>query len=141
VYIGNTDGKVYAFEAATGQIAWTYTMPDWAYGSPAVANGRVYESSYDGTFAALSARTGTLLWSHHLPYRSLSSPTIIGPNVYVADLGLRGRRGHLYAYGAASGRRVWAMNDGKYSTVIAANGWLIVAGFSHLYALRPRAGG
>ena len=37
VYIGNTDGKVYAFEASDGQIAWTYTMPYWAYGSPGVA--------------------------------------------------------------------------------------------------------
>ena len=44
VYIGNTDDKVYSFVAATGQVAWTYTMPDWAYGSPAVSNGRVSTS-------------------------------------------------------------------------------------------------
>ena len=42
VYIGNTDRKVYSFVAGTGQVAWTYTMPDWAYGSPAVSSGRVY---------------------------------------------------------------------------------------------------
>jgi outer membrane protein assembly factor BamB len=141
IYIGNTDGKVYAFEASNGQIAWTYTMPDWAYGSPAVWAGHVYESSYDGTFVALSARTGALLWTHHLAYRSLGSPTVIGPNVYVADLGLRGQRGHLYAYNAGTGRLAWRMNDGKYSTVIAAHNWLIVAGFSQLYALRHRGGG
>ena len=141
VYIGNTDGKVYAFQAATGQVAWTYTMPNWAYGSPAVWAGHVYESSYDGTFVALSARTGALQWSHHLPYRSLGSPTVIGPDVYIADLGLRGERGHLYAYNAGTGQQVWRMNDGKYSTVIAAHNWLIVAGFSQLYALRHSGGG
>lgn len=139
VYIGNTDGKVYAFEASDGQIAWTYTMPYWAYGSPGVAAGRVYATSYDGTFAALSARTGQLLWRHKLPYKTTASPTVIGSLVYVGDLGSGpGEHGHLTAFDAVTGRRRWWFNDGKYSTVIAADGRLIVAGVSHLYALLPR---
>ncbi len=139
VYIGNTDDKVYAFEASDGQIAWTYTMPYWAYGSPGVWNGRVYATSYDGTFAALSARTGQLLWRHKLPYKTTASPTIIGRLVYVGDLGAGpGEHGHVTAFDAVSGRRRWFFNDGKYSTVIAAGGRLIVAGVSHLYALLPR---
>jgi YD repeat-containing protein len=139
VYIGNTDGKVYAFEEGDGQIAWTYTMPYWAYGSPGVWNGRVYATSYDGTFAALSARTGQLLWRHKLPYKTTASPTIIGRLVYVGDLGAGpGDHGHLTAFDAVSGRRRWFFNDGKYSTVIAADGRLIVAGVSHVYALLPR---
>ena len=95
VYIGNTDHKVYAFERRTARSAWTHTMPDWAYGSPAVSGGRVFTTSWDGTFVALSARTGTLLWEHKLPYNTISSPTVIGPNVYVADRGA-GRHGNLY---------------------------------------------
>jgi len=139
VYIGNTDGKVYAFEEGDGQIAWTYTMPYWAYGSPGVWNGRVYATSYDGTFAALSARTGQLLWRHKLPYKTTASPTIIGRLVYVGDLGAGpGDHGHVTAFDAVSGQRRWFFNDGKYSTVIAADGRLIVAGVSHLYALLPR---
>jgi outer membrane protein assembly factor BamB len=139
VYIGNTDNKVYAFEAGDGQIAWTYTMPYWAYGSPGVAAGRVYATSYDGTFAALSARTGRLLWKHKLPYKTTASPTVIGRLVYVGDLGAGGSaHGHLTAFDAVTGRKRWFFNDGKYSTVIAADGRLIVAGVSHLYALLPR---
>ena len=139
VYDANTDDKVYAFEQSNGEIAWTHTFPNWAYGSPAVYNGRVYTTSFDGTFAALSAHTGALIWSHVLPYRSLASPTVIGQLVYVADLGAGpGDRGQLFAYNPGSGRLVWRFNDGKYSTVVAAGGDLIVAGFSHLYALASR---
>jgi len=139
VYAANTDGKVYAFEQSTGQIAWTHTFPNWAYGSPAVSAGRVFSTSFDGTFAALSARTGALLWSHVLPHKTLSSPTVIGRLVYVADLGTGGgSRGNLYAYDPASGRLVWRFADGKYSTVVAAAGHLVVAGFSRLYVLTPR---
>ncbi|HYX85981.1 MAG TPA: PQQ-binding-like beta-propeller repeat protein [Gaiellales bacterium] len=138
VYVGSTDHKVYAFQAGDGQIAWTYTLPYWAYGSPAVWNGRVYATSYDGTFVSLSARTGRVLWRRHLPFHTTSSPTVIGPLVYVADLGPARSHGHLYAYNPVSGRLVWRFNDGKYSTVIAGEGRLIIAGMSHLYALRPR---
>jgi outer membrane protein assembly factor BamB len=139
VYIGNTDGKVYSFVASTGQIAWSTTLPDWAYGSPAVAAGRVFATAYDGTVVALSARTGSVLWRHRLPYRTLASPAVVGPLVYVADKGPSGdKRGQLFAYDPGSGRLVWRFNDGKYSTVSAGAGRLIVAGFGHLYVLRPR---
>jgi outer membrane protein assembly factor BamB len=138
VYIGNTDDKVYSFVASTGQIAWTSTLPDWAYGSPAVSNGRVFATSFDGTFAALSARTGTMLWHHTLPTHTLGSPVVVGPYVYVADLGPAGNtRGQLFAFNPGTGHQVWSFHDGKYSTVSAGAGRLIVAGFSHLYVLVP----
>jgi outer membrane protein assembly factor BamB len=139
VYIGNTDYKVYSFVAATGQVAWTYTLPWWAYGSPAVSDGRVFATGADGTFAALNARTGGLLWKHKLPYHSLASPVVVGPYVYVADRGpTGGSQGHVYAFNPGNGHRVWSFPDGKYSSVIAAHGKLIIAGFGHLYGLRPK---
>jgi outer membrane protein assembly factor BamB len=138
VYIGNTDDKVYSFVAATGQLAWTHTMPNWAYGSPAVAGGRVFTTSFDGTFAAFDARTGNVLWQHKLPYKSLSSPTVIGHLVYVSDLGASpSRRGHMYAFDVRSGRLDWRFNDGKYTSVIVADGRLVVVGTTTVYVMRP----
>jgi outer membrane protein assembly factor BamB len=77
---------VYSVVAATGQVAWTYTLPWWAYGSPAVSDGRVFATGVDGTLAALNARTGGLLWKHKLPYHSLvEAPVGEGrPVLYVA---------------------------------------------------------
>jgi outer membrane protein assembly factor BamB len=141
VYISNTDGKVYSFVASTGQIAWTSTMPDWAYGSPGIANGRVFASSYDGSVAAMNARTGARIWTHKLPYRTLGSSTIVGSLVYVSDLGAKGQHGHVYAMDVATGRIVWRFPDGKYHSVIVANGHLILAGVTNLYNLRPRVSG
>ncbi len=139
VYIGNTDDKVYSFVAATGQIAWTTTLPDWAYGSPAVSNGRVFATAYDGTFVALSAQTGEVQWRHLLPYRTLASPVVVGPYVYVADKGPAGNtRGQTFAFNPGNGHQVWKFNDGKYSSVSAGAGRLILAGFGHLYVLQPR---
>ena len=72
-------------------------------------------------------------------YRSLSSSTIIGRLLYVSDLGNnRGSApGHVYAINPGTGRVVWRFHDGKYHSVIAAAGRLIVAGAIHLYALKP----
>jgi outer membrane protein assembly factor BamB len=138
VYIGNTDGKVYSFVAATGEVAWTYTMPYWAYGQPAVSGGRVFATSYDGTIAALDARTGNPLWRHPLPYNSLGGPIVVGQLVYVADHGASGgSKGHVYAYNAGNGNKVWSFPDGKYSPGIAGGGRLIIAGFLAMYALKP----
>ena len=142
IYIGNTDDKVYSFEAATGQVAWSYTMPNWAYGSPAVSGGTVFATSFDGTVAALSAHTGSVVWQHRLPYGSLSSPTVVGPDVYVSDLGPSpSSRGHVYAFNTSTGRLVWRFNDGKYASVIVAAGRLVVAGATHIYVLRPIGAG
>ena len=137
VYIGNTDHKLYSFVASTGEIAWTETMPSWAYGSPGVSGGRVFEASYDGTVTAFRARNGTPLWTHHLPYRSLGSSTVIGDLVYVADLGPSNSNGNLYAFNVGNGKMKWEFHDGKYHPVIAADGHLVVAGNATLYVMRP----
>jgi outer membrane protein assembly factor BamB len=139
VYIGNTDGKIYSFVASNGELAWTYTFPNYEYASPAVWHGRVYGVSFDGTIAALDARTGRLRWKHLLIDPSLSSPTVIGRLLYVADRGpTPSSKGHLYAFGPISGRLRWRFPDGKYSSVIAAAGNLVVAGYNRLYVLHPR---
>ncbi|MGD0166712.1 MAG: PQQ-binding-like beta-propeller repeat protein [Gaiellaceae bacterium] len=139
VYISNTDGKVYSLVASNGSIAWTHTFPAWAYGSPAVSEGRVFATAWDGSVAALSARTGSAIWTHRLPNRTLASPVVIGNLVYIADRGpVANGRGEVFAFGVRNGRQVWHFSDGKYSSVIAAAGRLIVTGIDRLYALEPK---
>jgi outer membrane protein assembly factor BamB len=85
----------------------------------------------------MDGKTGSRLWTRKLPYRSLSSATIIGRLVYVADLGPKGKHGHLYALDPRSGAIRWQFNDGEYHGPIVAAGRLIVPGYTTLYALRP----
>ncbi|WP_217572635.1 PQQ-binding-like beta-propeller repeat protein [Streptomyces sp. GbtcB7] len=62
--VGSDDGKVYAFDAATGTERWTYTTGGAVRSSPAEVDGTVYVGSNDGigksdaTLFALDAATG-----------------------------------------------------------------------------------
>jgi outer membrane protein assembly factor BamB len=61
VYFGQGD-KVYALDANTGDIKWTYTATGEAFDyAPAIANGIIYIAS-DCKVYALNANTGGLKW-------------------------------------------------------------------------------
>jgi outer membrane protein assembly factor BamB len=57
VYDGSDDGTVYALDAATGHLRWTYTSVGAIGSSPAATGGTVYVGSVDGAVYALDART------------------------------------------------------------------------------------
>ena len=55
---------MYALNASTGALLWSYTTGRQCESSPAVANGVVYVGSDDGNVYALNASTGAKLWSY-----------------------------------------------------------------------------
>ena len=59
VYVGSSNGDVYALNAGTGAKLWTYATGGSVISSPAVANGMVYVGSYGNNLYALDARTGS----------------------------------------------------------------------------------
>ena len=58
VFIGNTDGTVYAFGAEAGTSLGRRTPGRTSTRQPRSGTGRVYVGSYDGNFYALDAATG-----------------------------------------------------------------------------------
>jgi outer membrane protein assembly factor BamB len=60
VYLGSADNNVYALDASTGALLWSYpTGADNAVGSsPAVANGVVYVSAGGGNMYAFGLPDG-----------------------------------------------------------------------------------
>ena len=38
VYLGNTDGRVYAYDASSGRLDWAYQTGAYVYASPAVTD-------------------------------------------------------------------------------------------------------
>ena len=105
VFLGNTDGRVYAYDAAPARLDWAVQTGAYVYASPAVTNARglgptIYLGSYDGNFYALNARSGQMDWQYDAHGRISGSATIIGRIVYFADLG-----DHLtYGLGISTGR-------------------------------------
>ena len=85
VFIGSTDGNVYALNAGTGALLWSYTTAYYVVSSPALANGVVYIGSHDGNLYALKASTGTLLWSYRTEGHIDAAPAVANGVVYVGD--------------------------------------------------------
>lgn len=138
VFLGNTDGRIYAYDALTGRLDWAVQTGDYVYSSPAVTNApglgpTVYMGSYDGTFYALNARSGHISWSFDAHGRISGSATIIGRTVYFSDLGQH----RTYGLGISTGRVLFEKSTGAFDPVISDGTDVYLTGVTSLYALAP----
>ena len=62
LYVGSQDKKVYAIDAWSGELIWSYPTQGTIESSPAVVNGKVSIGSDDGYVYCLDAYNGRLLW-------------------------------------------------------------------------------
>jgi outer membrane protein assembly factor BamB len=139
VFLGNTDGRVYAYDAYNGKLDWAMQTGAYVYSSPAVTNApglgpTVYAGSYDGTFYAINARTGHVSWSFNAGGRISGSATIVGRIVYFADLG----NTRTYGLGISTGRVLFEKNTGAFDPVISDSEHIYLTGYTSLYGLAPR---
>ena len=54
VYVGSSDGRLYALERSTGAIAWAFRVGGMVWTSPAVVGGNIYFGSHDGFIYSIS---------------------------------------------------------------------------------------
>jgi outer membrane protein assembly factor BamB len=138
VFLGNTDGRIYAYDASTGKLDWAYQTGAYVYSSPAVTNApglgpTLYAGSYDGRFYAVNARTGHVQWSYDAHGRISGSPTIVGNVVYFADLGTHTTVG----LGISTGHVVFTFHSGSFDPVITDGTDIYLTGYTGLFALAP----
>jgi outer membrane protein assembly factor BamB len=98
VYAADLSGRLYCFDAATGEHYWTYDAFAAIWGSPYVADGRVYLGDEDGDIAIL--KTGKKL-------EVIAEPNM-GAAVYTTPVAEDGilyimTRSRLYALKAGAG--------------------------------------
>jgi outer membrane protein assembly factor BamB len=63
VYVSDSQGALYRFDAHSGARAWVFQFPDFnEASSPVVAGGAVFLGAADGTVGAVDPATGRLLW-------------------------------------------------------------------------------
>ena len=162
VYVGSTDGGVYAINQADGTQRWKFETEGPVNSSPAFHDGLVYVASVDGNFYAIDAATGTKRWQfatkgerrftapgiHGAIPRTermpdpfdvfLSSPTIAGGVVYFGS----GDQ-HVYALDAVSGALKWsfAAGDVIHAAPAVDRGTLYIGSWDrNLYALDAATG-
>lgn len=110
VYFGSGDQHVYALDAITGALRWSFATSDVIHASPAVADGVVYIGSWDRNLYALEALTGRERWRYvtgndTLIYNQIgiaSSAAVVDGTVFVGA-----RDGHFHAVDARTGALRW----------------------------------
>ena len=133
VYIGNTDGKVYAFGAESGDLIWSRSTGSYVYSSAAVSERSVFVGSYDHKFYALDAATGEVRWTFDAGGAISGAPTVMQGLVYFSTL-----KGKTFALDTESGKAVWDLDDGEYTPLVADEEHAYVVGRSKIYAYTSR---
>ena len=124
MYVSSAWSKVFALDAATGKLLWSYDpkVPgrkaydaccDVVNRGVAVWRGQLFIGALDGRLIALDAATGKENWSVQTtdtskPYTITGAPRVVKDKVIIgnggADLGVRG---YVSAYDVQTGRLVW----------------------------------
>lgn len=123
IYLSAPFDRVYAVNAATGKVLWTFAPQvrldhyrnSWAARTNrgvAVWRGRVYVGTGDCRLLALDAASGAVQWQTQVcnPDQTgiTGSPRVGGGRVYIGyNGGDTGVRGSILAVDAATGRHVW----------------------------------
>lgn len=138
VYVGSNDGKLYAFDALTGQQRWAVAAGNNISSSPAVVNGIIYIGSADNNLYAFDALTGQKKWASATGSYVTSSPVVVNGIVYVGSW-----NNSLYAFDALTGQQKWFAGTANVvnSSPIVANGLVYVGSTDHnLYAFDALTG-
>ncbi|HVY76870.1 MAG TPA: PQQ-binding-like beta-propeller repeat protein [Puia sp.] len=146
VYAASENGKLYAFDANSGSILWTFalnasTVQLGQLSSPAYSDSMLYVGSTDQNIYAVNANTGKEVW--HYPTNSTpgffySSPVVADGVVY-----LSGYEQRFYALDAKTGQLKWQRDFPRdfQSSPTFDNGTLFTASNDGtLYALNPANG-
>ena len=123
VYVGSQNGTVYALDAKTGCIYWTFSAAGGVRTAIAVGAPLIYFADTAANAYALNAETGRVVWTRkvddHPLARITGSPTLHAGRLYVPmssyeeSQGADPRyecctfRGSVSALDAATGRVIW----------------------------------
>ena len=124
IYATGSWSVVYAMDAKTGQMRWTYDPKvirerafficcDVVNRGVALYRGKVYVGTLDGRLIALDEHSGTPVWSvstadQAKPYSITSAPRIAKGMVVIGNAGAEyGVRGYVSAFDAETGKLVW----------------------------------
>ena len=109
VYYGSKGSQVFAADAATGKIKWTFATKGEVWSTPTIADGTIYVTSLDGTVYALDD-TGKTRWTFANPNAGIAgSATVNGDAVYVGAFDNK-----LYSIKTSDGTENWSYQAGNW---------------------------
>jgi outer membrane protein assembly factor BamB len=107
VFLGTTNGDVYAYDVTTGDEIWRGSVGSEVLAPVAVGEGLVFVQTIDGSLVALEGETGIARWSYDsqvpiLTLRGTATPVFDGGVVYSGF-----SNGTLVAIKAENGEPLW----------------------------------
>ncbi len=120
VFVSTWAGHVYALDAQSGNIRWSFALPHagsigtgFAAG-PALAQNTLFLGDYQGNVLALNASTGHLCWNYKNTSAVVGTPVVRLTNGNVAaDVFVESVNGTLLTLNGANGQLKWHVYLGE----------------------------
>lgn len=109
VYVGASDGVLYAFDANSGKSLWSYNTDSSIKSSPSILNGVIYFGDGDGVFHAVDIATRKMKWQFKSEGEIISSANFSGENVLFGSYD-----GFLYCLSKNKGDLQWKFETEGY---------------------------
>jgi hypothetical protein len=103
VYAGSSKGYLYAVDAYSGRLLWSFQTGGPIDSSPAVVDGIVYFGSWDGNVYAVNVANHAKLWSYSTGDQVSCSAAVANGVVYIGSEG-----NNFYALDAIKGSKLWS---------------------------------
>ncbi len=115
VFIGSTNGKVYAIGLCDGQQKWVFDSQDDIEAPPLLLNETVFIGNLSGDFFAIDARTGKEKWRAHTGGNIMGSANWASVSMNGETLVIVGSYDtKMYAFDAETGALKWTYETGYY---------------------------
>lgn len=113
IFIGSENGKIFALDAQTGELAWQASIKGEVINAPAIDSGILVVNSASGIMKGFNADTGEELWEIDqdvpaLTLRGISAPTIASGGVIVGT-----GKGSINVYILEQGQHGWSTDIGE----------------------------
>ncbi len=138
--VGGIGEKLYAIDAASGQVSWEFSGGNWFWGRPEVHGDVAYVTNLDGKVYAIDVGTGKAIWQDNTftaPEAIRAGPLLAGDVLVVADRG-----GNIYSLDPNTGQ-VLKKSEAIIEKRVLANpvaldgAVLVVAQDGSLYRVEP----
>lgn len=106
VFAGSVDGKVTAFDQATGKENWSTQLDISITGGVGAAFGKVAVAAGDGTVVVLNMKTGAELWR-----AKASSAVLTAPSIDFTSVVVHAGDGKVFGFDAKTGKQLWLYSD------------------------------
>ena len=115
VFVGSSDGRVYALDLNTGAKAWAFKAGDAVEAPPLVFSNRVYAGCADFSLYALDRDSGKQLWRYQTDGKVMGAANVVVlPQSGRAAIVFGSYDNRLHCVDAESGALVWRCETTGY---------------------------